>query len=121
LGYVENTGAFLGLGAQIPDSIYYWLFCLIPTGLMALLAFYIVKMRNTLNLVACIALVMILSGGLGNVLDRILYHRHVADFMNIGIMNLRTGIINFADVYITSGLVLFLIFRKAKSGYHVTE
>jgi len=35
--------------------------------------------------------------------------RHVTDFMNLGIQNVRTGIFNFADVYISLGAILFFI------------
>lgn len=51
-----------------------------------------------------------LSGGLGNLLDRIMNDGRVIDFMNLGIGPLRTGIFNVADVCITIGVVL-LIFQ----------
>ncbi len=44
----------------------------------------------------------------GNLLDRVLHHGRVIDFMNLGIGNLRTGIFNVADVFITAGIVLVL-------------
>ena len=46
----------------------------------------------------------IFSGGIGNIIDRIMFDRHVVDFMNLGVNNLRTGIFNFADVYVTTGV-----------------
>ncbi|MGC4095906.1 MAG: signal peptidase II [Nitrospira sp.] len=56
-----------------------------------------------------IAWILILSGGAGNLLDRVLHDGHVIDFMNLGIGSLRTGIFNVADVYITTGVLLLII------------
>ena len=53
---------------------------------------------------------LVLSGGLGNLVDRIINDGRVIDFMNIGIGSLRTGIFNVADVYITVGVVV-LVFQ----------
>ena len=50
----------------------------------------------------------IVAGGMGNVLDRMMYHRHVTDFMNMGIGNLRTGIFNVADMYVCAGVGLMV-------------
>jgi signal peptidase II len=48
---------------------------------------------------------------MGNILDRLVFDRHVTDFMNLGIQNIRTGIFNFADLWITTGVVL-LVWRS---------
>lgn len=53
---------------------------------------------------------LVLSGGLGNLVDCIINDGRVIDFMNIGIGSLRTGIFNVADVCITVGVVL-LVFQ----------
>ncbi|MBK8276302.1 MAG: signal peptidase II [Nitrospira sp.] len=53
---------------------------------------------------------LVLSGGLGNLVDRIINDGRVIDFMNIGIGSLRAGIFNVADVYITVGVVV-LVFQ----------
>ena len=52
------------------------------------------------------AFALIIAGGLGNIIDRLLFDRHVSDFMNIGIQNIRTGIFNFADVCVTAGAIV---------------
>lgn len=54
---------------------------------------------------------LVLSGGLGNLVDRIINDGRMIDFMNIGIGSLRTGIFNVADVYITVGVVV-LVFQS---------
>ena len=51
---------------------------------------------------------MMLSGGIGNLWDRIVHDGRVIDFMNVGLGGLRTGIFNVADLCITVGVVLLL-------------
>jgi signal peptidase II len=51
---------------------------------------------------------MIFAGGLGNIIDRIAFDRHVTDFMNVGIGSLRTGIFNVADMCVTAGVIVLL-------------
>jgi signal peptidase II len=46
---------------------------------------------------------------LGNIIDRLVYDRHVTDFMNLGIGSLRTGIFNVADMCVTGGVIGLLI------------
>ena len=45
-----------------------------------------------------------------NIIDRILFDRHVTDFMNLGIQNIRTGIFNVADICVTAGAIGLLLF-----------
>jgi signal peptidase II len=54
------------------------------------------------------------GGGLSNLLDRILHHGGVTDFVILGSGGLRTGIFNLADVAIFLGSVLFgfLLFSR---------
>ena len=52
----------------------------------------------------------VIAGGLGNLLDRLFNGFRVIDFMNFGIGNLRTGILNVADLSITFGVIIFIIY-----------
>ena len=49
-----------------------------------------------------------LSGGIGNLWDRVIPDGRVIDFMDVGIGSLRTGIFNVADLCITTGVVLLV-------------
>jgi len=53
-------------------------------------------------------LVLILGGGLSNLLDRLYHQGKVIDFLNIGIGSFRTGIFNMADIYIAIGILIIL-------------
>lgn len=53
---------------------------------------------------------LVFAGGVGNLIDRIIHHGSVVDFINIGIGSFRTGIFNIADVAIMGGSIfLFLL------------
>lgn len=111
LHYVENAGAFLGLGWNLSEEMRILVFQ-IAVGI-GLLALFVVLLRSQNHPRGfLIAWTLILSGGIGNVLDRLLHHGRVTDFMNLGIGSLRTGIFNVADVFITAGVVWLLLTLK---------
>jgi signal peptidase II len=112
LVYVENTGAFLGMGSGMPRTFSYIVFIVVPLLFLLAFAIYVFMKRNQLNHLALSCYILILAGGTGNLIDRILHDMHVSDFMNFGIGRLRTGILNFADFYITLGIFLIIIFSK---------
>jgi signal peptidase II len=70
---------------------------------MGLFAYIVVYARN-IRTSRVMAFALIFAGGMGNILDRLLFNRHVTDFMNVGIQSLRSGIFNFADLWITIGV-----------------
>lgn len=108
LAYAENTGAFLSLGSGFSKEVRVILFQVFPAIWIVGLAFYLLftKVPSTLHMVAW---GLVLSGGVGNLLDRVFHDGRVVDFMNLGIGNLRTGIFNVADLCITTGVLLLII------------
>lgn len=74
--------------------------------LAGLLAFLLLKRRLPRS--EFLGLSLILGGGLGNLIDRLLRDGHVTDFLNVGFGSLRTGIFNVADAAITTGALLVL-------------
>jgi signal peptidase II len=114
LEYVENTGAALSLGAGLPQPYNFLLLSIIPLlVLLALFAYAIIKVKE-FNLIRLLSFSLIFAGGIGNIIDRIFHDRHVTDFMNIGIQNIRTGIFNVADICITAGVIgLFISYRNS--------
>ena len=117
LDYVENTGAFLSLGDNWPARTSFWLMNILPLLFLIGLFIYAIRKTATQTLLKIFPLLLIFSGGLGNIIDRMLFNRHVTDFMNAGINSLRTGIFNVADLYVTTGVIMLLVFqwRKTKS------
>ena len=107
LQYAENTGAFLSLGGDFSEGLRIFLFQVLPALCLVTLA--MVLFAQLIPLSTAIAWSLVLSGGLGNLLDRIMNDGRVIDFMNLGIGSLRTGIFNVADVCITTGVVLLIV------------
>jgi signal peptidase II len=64
-----------------------------------------------------VGLALITSGGLGNLIDRLLNEGAVVDFIVLGRDGLiHTGVFNVADVAILAGILLFLLMGGRQSG-----
>jgi signal peptidase II len=109
LAYAENTGAFLSMGDDWSATTSFWVFTIFPLLVLSGLFVLVAKKINQLPAWELLALLLIFSGGIGNLIDRILYDRHVTDFLNVGISSLRTGIFNIADLYVTTGAIMMLV------------
>jgi signal peptidase II len=109
LEYAENRGAFLSIGSDWPDALKYIVLLIIPI-LVCLYGLYYaafkLKDRNQL-----IAIVCIIGGGLGNLIDRLFNDFRVVDFLNFGIGSVRTGILNVADMSVTFAVIYLLIMQ----------
>jgi len=114
LEYAENTGAALSLGDSLPKALSFWVLSMMPLALMIALVVYTLKNLHKLNTLKMVALALIFAGGMGNVIDRIFFDRHVTDFMNVGIAGLRTGIFNVADMAVTAGVICLLFAAREK-------
>lgn len=116
LQYAENSGAFLSLGASLPDHWRQLLFTFLTGVFLAGLLIYLLASK-TLTRFSLVCLSLVCAGGIGNLIDRIAYDGRVVDFLNVGIGPLRTGIFNVADMAITFGALLLLLenFRAGKS------
>ena len=56
---------------------------------------------------------MIFGGSLGNIFDR-LYYAAVVDFIDIHINNIHWFIFNFADIFISTGVVMLIVLEFVK-------
>lgn len=112
LDYVENPGAFLGLGSGLSETTRFWIFSVLVGGFLVGLFLYVLINRR-LSVIEVAAFSLILGGGLGNLIDRVLYD-YVIDFLVVGIGRLRTGVFNVADLAITAGVGL-LFLRQVRS------
>lgn len=107
LQYAENRGGFLSLGSTLPDNVRFWLLTVF-TGVILLGLAWLVLFRSTLTRGELVSFALLLTGGIGNLIDRIRFDGVVIDFMILGIGSLRTGVFNVADVAIMAGI--FLLF-----------
>ncbi len=104
LQYAENTGAFLGLGAHLPQEWKFWIFLLLPMLALSIVTIVSVFSRRITRLQLWM-LMLVVGGGWGNLIDRFFVGGRVTDFLNLGIGTLRTGIFNIADVAIMVGTI----------------
>ncbi len=84
LDFAENPGGFLSLGAGLPHSFRTNFFitanCLMILGV---LVFLLVKRK--IPLLLFVSIVYVVSGGVGNLIDRVTNNGLVIDFINVGI------------------------------------
>ncbi len=98
--YSENSGAAFGMLQN--NSIF---FAAVTVLVSALIFAFLIKYKHH-NLLSKIACVMIIAGGLGNLIDR-LRLRYVIDFIHFYFFGY---IFNFADCLVTVGVALMVVF-----------
>lgn len=114
LQYVENTGAAMSFGDTLPRAANFLLLSILPLAVLLFLFAYTIKNVKKFNYPKIFCIALIFAGGIGNIIDRVFFDRHVPDFMNLGFQNFRTGIFNFADVCVTIGAIGLMIFYQDK-------
>lgn len=114
--YTENTGAFLGMGATWPELVRFIVFTLASSALVVVaLAWLTAKVwsrESNPSWSVIVGSVLLLAGGIGNLVDRVFRGGAVIDFMNVGLGSLRSGIFNVADVQIVLGVALLLLWPR---------
>lgn len=99
LQYVENTGIAFSL------ALPYGLILASNFILLFLLIVFVRKVIDLSEFSAKICVSMIIAGGIGNLIDRLL-HRFVIDFISIWAY----PSFNLADAFITIGVLLLILF-----------
>ena len=111
--YAENTGAIMSFGADLPPAVRTWLFTAgVGLFLAALLVYALAK--SELGRASVAGLSLVLGGGVGNLIDRVMNAGAVVDFVTIGWGWFRTAIFNMADllIFVGAGLLLWEAYRK---------
>lgn len=109
LQLMENPGAFLSLGAALTPVAQFWIFTILVGVALVGAAIYLVREAHRIAAVTLIAIALLLGGGIGNLIDRLVNEGRVIDFMNVGIGSLRTGVFNVADMAIMAGVALIML------------
>jgi signal peptidase II len=102
----ENTGAFLSMGHNLPRIAYIILMIAIPLIVLGYGLYYLLT-RDLHSKLFIIGSCLIIGGGFGNLIDRILYGS-VTDFMHFNFILFQTGIVNLSDISITAGFFIFV-------------
>jgi len=112
--WVENKGAFLGMGSDMNPALRLVFLLVLPTIVLAYVTYYIIKTKE-LDRMSLIAFCCIVGGGIANVFDRIVFGQ-VTDFFYIDLGGVfKTGIFNVADMSVTAGMIV-LLFSGILSG-----
>ena len=110
----ENPGAFLSLGASLPQAVRRAILTVgVSFGLAFLLA-YLVR-KPTLRWLPFLGLALIWAGGMSNLIDRFARGGLVTDFMVVRIGPFHTGIFNLADFAVLIGLLMLVISLRARA------
>lgn len=100
LTYVENRGAAFGM---LSDAR--WVFILFTIVVIVLMVYFLFAKRIESKLFN-ISAILIIGGGIGNLIDRIFYG-YVVDYLSISFF---PPVCNFADYCITIGAGLMVIY-----------
>ncbi len=104
---VENTGAFLTAGSNLPEFIRVILLTVLPLLVLGYGLFYL-YVNKALPRLMQVGVCFLIGGGMGNIYDRIV-HGSVTDFLHMDFVLFRTGVFNLADVSIMIGIGLLLL------------
>lgn len=103
----ENPGAFLSLGAALPQIARSMILTVgVGVGLAFLLAYLIRAPR--LQWLPFLGLALVWAGGVSNLIDRCVRHGMVTDFLVIRAGPFHTGIFNLADAAVLAGLIALI-------------
>lgn len=102
LTYIHNPGAAFGLNVGSP--LLHTVFSIFALGILIYLYRSLTENERLLRLALC----LVLGGAVGNIIDR-LYLGEVVDFFDFGLGDLRWPIFNFADSFVTVGVLLLAL------------
>lgn len=107
--YIQNYGVSFGF---LSGLVSYWI--LVIVGLLVTSLIYYL-MINSFKRLEKLAYFIIIIGAMSNILDRII-NTYVVDFISLHYDNFYWPAFNFADIYITIGIIMLIIsfFIKSK-------
>ncbi|MCB5014764.1 signal peptidase II [Streptococcus mutans] len=110
LTYLRNTGAAFSILENQQ-----WLFTVVTFIVLGVAFYYLIKQMQTQNFWLLASLLLIISGGLGNFIDR-LRLGYVVDMIHLDFVDF--AIFNVADSYLSVGVALLIIalWKEEKNG-----
>ena len=100
LTYLENDGALFGSFSGMR-----WILVAVTAVLMVFCGWYMIK--HSKEKLTLVSMTLIVSGGLGNIIDRLFRDGKVVDYFDVQFMEF--AIFNFADCCVVVGVILLLI------------
>ncbi|MGT2948048.1 signal peptidase II [Streptococcus devriesei] len=110
LTYLKNTGAAFSILENQQ-----WFFTIITVLVLGAAAYYLIKYIQSDNVWLLAGLILIISGGIGNFIDR-LRLGYVVDMVHLDFVDF--AIFNAADTYLSIGVLLLIValWREEKNG-----
>lgn len=109
LTYVRNPGAAFSVTFGGPQIMF-----VITIAVIGLLAYLWIRGAiRPENVAGRIALLLVFAGAFGNLIDRVRMGE-VIDFIEMGVGNYHWPVYNFADIYITFGMIVLFYFYAVK-------
>ena len=105
---VWNTGIGFGL-VPLETNIFYHTLTIIIAGVNIILFIFLIKFQG----IHAYLISLIIGGSLGNLFDRMYYYA-VPDFIDLHLGNFHWFIFNVADIFITVGIIGFVITELLK-------
>ena len=105
LTLIFNSGIAFGLLDNL-GNLGSWLLYLLVSGIIIYFTYLTLKAESKTE---SLIMLLILSGGLGNVIDRTIYG-YVVDFVHFNFNGYSFYVFNFADSLITIGAILYIWF-----------
>lgn len=109
--FIENTGASFGM---LEDAQFF--FAIITIFSLIVFGFLFYESNFKTKKVYSIGIALIIAGSFGNAIDRLFRDGAVIDMVNMPILNsfldifkISDFIFNIADLYMTAGIILFVI------------
>ena len=99
--YTENTGVAFGIGSS--NLI---LIIIVNIVVLGIIIKFIKERKEQVNFSILISLILILSGGIGNLIDRIV-RGYVIDFIDVNLFNFPN--FNIADISICIGIISLIV------------
>lgn len=103
LRYIRNPGIAFGISLYHPILM----LCITLLIIFVLVYLFLKGIIGSEGLTGKIAIILILGGAAGNLIDRIRM-KEVIDFIEMGIGEYRWPIYNLADVYVTCGMFMLI-------------
>ncbi|MCX5854476.1 MAG: signal peptidase II [Deltaproteobacteria bacterium] len=116
--YIRNPGAAFGFLAGASPGIRITFFLFVTIAVMVMILYYIIK-SDMVDLLETFSLSLILSGALGNMIDRVRFGE-VIDFIDVYIESHHWPAFNVADSAISVGAVMIVLamLKKKEQGDH---
>lgn len=108
LTHIKNPGVSLGMLSGLPENLRSPLLIGLTSVISFGMIYYIFKNWESAEAYIRTAFVFIIPGAVGNLIDRVLFGQ-VTDFLQFKWYDVGFFSNNLADIYISAGVVLFLI------------